>query len=372
MKDIRLEKLANLIINYSAKVQPEDDVFIICDEAASPFMIEAAKAAVIAGGLVETILNNQEVAETKLKYGSHKQIAQKNFLMEAIVNKADVLITAWGGRNTKINANIDAEKMKSKALSDRAWRKIFSKRMGDGSLRWTGTQFPTHSDAQEANMSLSDYEAFVYGAGLLDTEDPAAEWEKISASQEQWVQYLDRKKELHILSEDTDLKVCIDGRKWQNCDGRLNFPDGEVYTSPVDDKINGVISFSFPGIYAGKEIEGIKMEIVDGLVKTATAKKGEDLLKALLSTDEGSNRFGEVAIGTNYGIQKFTRNMLFDEKIGGTIHMALGNSMPEAGGVNQSAIHWDMLCDMRKGGQIFADGELFHENGIFLDAVLNK
>ncbi len=187
MKDIRLEKLANLIVNYSVKVQPGDYVFIICDEVASPFMVEATKTAIKAGGLVETILNNQEVAEAKLKYGSHEQISQKNYLMEAVVKKADVLITAWGGRNTKVNANINADRIKSKALSDTAWRKIFSKKMGNKSLRWVGTMFPTHSDAQEANMSLSDYEDFVYGAGLLEKDNPASEWEKISGNQEQWV-----------------------------------------------------------------------------------------------------------------------------------------------------------------------------------------
>ncbi len=371
MKDLRLEKLADLIVNYSVKVKPGDYVFIICDEVASPFMIEVTKAAIQAGGLVETILNNQEVAEAKLKYGSHEQISQDNFLMEAVVNKADVLITAWGGRNTKVNANINADRIKSKALSDKSWRKIFSKKMGDKSLRWVGTMFPTHSDAQEANMSLADYEDFVYGAGLLDKDNPASEWEKISASQEKWVKYLDTKKELHIVSKGTDLKVSVNGRKWINCDGRVNFPDGEVFTSPVDDKINGKISFSFPGIYAGKEIEGIQMEIKDGLVTKASAKKGEDLLNALLSTDDGSARFGEVAIGTNYGIQEFTRNMLFDEKIGGTVHMAIGDSMPDAGGLNRSSIHWDMLCDMRQEGKIYADGELFYEKGKFIESVLN-
>jgi aminopeptidase len=244
--------------------------------------------------------------------------------------------------------------------------------MGNGSLRWCGTQYPTYSDAQEAAMSLSDYEDFVYGAGLLDTENPVAEWKKISAQQERWVKYLDTKKELHILSEGTDIRVKVNGRKWINCDGRVNFPDGEIFTSPVEDSINGFITFSFPGIYSGKEIEGIKLEIENGKVIKAAAQKGEDLLQALLATDEGSSFFGEVAIGTNYGIKKFTRNMLFDEKIGGTIHMAIGDSMPEAGGINRSTLHWDMLCDMRKGGKIFADGELFYENGEFISDILTK
>lgn len=237
-------------------------------------------------------------------------------------------------------------------------------------MRWCGTQFPTHADAQEASMSLEEYEDFVYDAGLLDREDPVAEWKKISEKQEKWIKYLDSKEELHIVSDGTDIIVNISGRKWINCDGRVNFPDGEIFTSPVEDKINGHITFSFPGIYMGKEIEGIMLEVKEGKVIKATAKKGEDLLQKLLSIDEGASRFGEVAIGTNYGIQRFTKNMLFDEKIGGTVHMAIGDSMADAGGKNKSNIHWDMLCDMRNGGKIYADGELFYDKGKFKEELL--
>ena len=196
--------------------------------------------------------------------------------------------------------------------------------------------------------------------------------EKISKEQELWVKYLGSKSSLHIVSEGTDIMIGIKGRKWINCDGKQNFPDGEIFTSPLENNINGYITFSFPGIFAGRQIEGIKLEVKDGKVINATAKKGEELLKSLLETDEGSSFFGEVAIGTNYGIKDFTSNMLFDEKIGGTVHMAIGDSMPEAGGKNKSSLHWDMLCDMRNGGKIYADGELFYENGKFIDSILEK
>jgi aminopeptidase len=292
--------------------------------------------------------------------------------MKKALELSDVWLSAWGTRNTKANSNIEASKIQDFLKGATSWRKIYSTKMGDGSLRWCGTQFPTFADAQEASMSLSEYEDFVYGAGLLNTEDPVAEWKKISAQQERWVKYLDTKKQIHIVSLDTDIKVNVSGRKWINCDGRVNFPDGEIFTSPVENDIEGHISFSFPGIYSGKEIEGIQLEISKGKVIKASAKKGEDLLKTLLQIDEGSSYFGEVAIGTNYGIQKFTRNMLFDEKIGGTVHMAIGDSMPEAGGKNRSTLHWDMLCDMRVGGKIYADDELFYENGKFIEGILEK
>lgn len=372
MSDIRLNKLAKLLVNYSTEIKDGEFVFVSSEEIATPWMVEIVKEAVKAGAHVETLLSSQEIAEAKLKYSTDKQLQEENIMMKIMLEKADVWLSAWGGRNTKVNSNIDSKKLQLSLKGASSWRKIYSEGMGNGTLRWCGTQYPTYSDAQEAAMSFSDYEDFVYGAGLLDCEDPVAEWKKISAEQERWVKYLDTKKELHILSEGTDIKVNVDGRKWINCDGRVNFPDGEIFTSPVENSIDGYITFSFPGIYSGKEIEGITLQIEKGKVIKATAKKGEDLLQALLATDEGASFFGEVAIGTNYGIKQFTRNMLFDEKIGGTIHMAIGDSMPEAGGKNRSTIHWDMLCDMRSSGKILADGELFYENGKFINDILIK
>lgn len=372
MVDIRLNKLAKLLVNYSAKVKPGDFVLVSCEDVAEPWMAEIVKEAIKAGAHVETILESHTVKENKLKYSSPEQLKQENFILKYALEKADVWLSAWGTRNTKANSNIDSEIIKLSAIGAKSWRKIYSEGMGDGTLRWCGTQFPTYADAQEASMSLSEYEDFVYGAGLLNLDDPVKEWEKVSSGQKRWVKYLNLKKQLHIVSKDTDIVVGINDRKWINCDGKVNFPDGEIFTSPEENNINGVITFSFPGIYMGKEIQGIRLKVVNGKVEQATAEKGQDLLNTLLTIDEGASRFGEVAIGTNYGINKFTRNMLFDEKIGGTIHMAIGDSMPEAGGLNRSNIHWDMLCDMRQCGKIYADGELFYENGQFIDEVLSK
>lgn len=372
MKDERLTKLAKLLVNYSTKVKKGEFVYVSCDEVASPWMAAVVEEAVKAGAHVETVLSSEAVQEAILKYSTDEQLKESLLIPETVLKRADVWLSAWGNRNTRNLSNIPGSKMKARSLGAKSWREYYSSRMGDGSLRWCGTQFPTNADAQEASMSLSDYEDFVYGAGHLDCEDPVAEWEKISAQQERWVKYLDTKKMIHIVSEGTDIKVDVTNRKWINCDGRVNFPDGEIYTSPVDDNINGYITFSFPAIYMGQEVEGVRFEVKDGIVVNATAKKGEELLKSLLSTDEGSNHFGEVAIGTNYGIKNFTKNILFDEKIGGTIHMAIGDSMPEAGGKNKSTIHWDMICNMRNGGKIYADDELFYENGEFIQDILTK
>jgi len=372
MADQRLNKLAKLIVNYSTRVKSGDFVFVSCDEVATPWMVEVVKEVVKAGAYVETAISSQAVSEIKLKYGSDEQLIQEDIIFKTMLEKADVWISAWASRNTKSFSRIDADKIKMSSKGEKSWRKIYSEKMGNGSLRWCGTQFPTYADAQEASMSFSDYEEFVYGAGLLDAKDPEAEWKRISAEQERWVSYLNTKKGLQFISEGTDIKVNVSGRKWINCDGKVNFPDGEIFTSPVEDGVDGVITFSFPGIYMGKEIEGIVLDVEKGKVVKVAATKGEDLLKALLKIDEGACRFGEVAIGTNYGIKDFTKNMLFDEKIGGTVHMAIGDSMPEAGGLNRSIIHWDMLCDMRNGGKIYADGELFYENGKFIQVILEK
>jgi len=371
LNDIRLEKLAKVLVHYSAKVKSSDFVLVSCEEVALPWMHAVVKEALLTGAHVETIITSHEVSNIRLVYSSKEQLMQENYLLKYALENATVWLSAWGTKNTRSNSKIPEERLRLSSKGAESWRKIYSDKVGNGSLRWCGTQYPTFADAQEASMSIYDYEDFVYGAGLLDAEDPIAEWEKISVNQERWIKYLDSRKELHIITEGTDINVNVEGRKWCNCDGRENFPDGEIFTSPVENGVNGFITFSFPGIYMGKEVEGIKLIVKEGVVIEASAKKGEELLKVLIDFDEGSRRFGEVAIGTNYNIKEFTKNILFDEKIGGTVHMALGDSMPEAGGKNKSSIHWDMLCDMRTKGRIYADGELFYENGKFLEEVLH-
>lgn len=371
MKDIRLERLANLLVNYSTNVQKGDKVYIRADEAASAYIVEVAKAAIKKGAFVNYVVNIPEISAYLLKNGTDEQINSPDELWGKCVREGDVWITAWGSSNTRINANIDTKKLQLRTLGNKENRQIYFDRSASGELRWCGTQFPTNAEAQEADMSLEEYEDFVYGAGLLDSDDPIAEWKRISANQQKWVDYLNTKKMIHIISKDTDIKVNVQGRKWINCDGKENFPDGEIFTSPVETDINGHITFSFPAIYNGRMVENVYLEVKDGRIVKATASKGEEFLLSCLDIDKGSRYFGEVAIGTNYNIKRFTKNILFDEKIGGTIHMAIGASMAEAGGVNKSSIHWDMICDMRNGGKIYADDELFYKDGKFIESVLN-
>ncbi len=364
--DNRLEKLAKLLVNYSTKVKKDEFVFISCDEVALPFAKAVYKEATLKGAHVECILNSGELSEIKYKYATEEQLKQGNIIMEHVLSKADVWISAWAERNTKTTFNADPEKIRFSMAGAKAWREIYSKRMGTSELRWVGTEYPNYAHAQEANMSLDEYEDFVYNAGMLYLDDPISYWEEFSKKQEKICEFLNTKKEFRLISKDTDIKICTEGRKWINCDGSVNFPDGEVFCSPVENKINGFITFSYPSSYFGKSVDGVRLEVLDGKIVNATAKKGEELLKEVLKADEGSSFFGEFAIGTNYSIKEFTNNTLFDEKIGGTIHMAIGDSMEESGGKNKSTVHWDLVNDMSEG-KIFADGELIYENGKFIN-----
>ena len=244
--------------------------------------------------------------------------------------------------------------------------KTFLQRAARGEMRWTYALFPTNAYAQDAEMSLGEYEDFVYNACLGDINDPVGYWRQFSAWQQKIVDWFEGKKEVHITAPETDLYLSVEGRTFINCNGHENIPDGEVFTSPVEDSINGHVFFSYPSIENGREVSGIRLWFENGHVVKATAEKNEKFLLETLDTDEGARRVGEFAFGTNRGINRFTRQILFDEKINGSFHLALGAAYPETGGQNESAIHWDMICDMRQGGKVEVDGQLIYQNGKFL------
>jgi aminopeptidase len=365
MRDQRVEKLAKVLINYSLALKKGDQILISGNTVSEPIMKACYVEALKAGAHPQILAELEGQEHAFYTYASDDQLDYVSPVQELLFKTFTHFLSFWGAYNTRELSNIASEKIARRRRANGPMQKIFFERWGSGAMTWCGTQFPTEADAQEASMSLDEYEDFVYGAGLIDHDDPVAEWRKVSAQQEKIVQFLNKKSEIRVLAEDTDLRVNVKGRLWENCDGKVNFPDGEVFTGPVEDSVEGHIRFSFPGIYAGKEVEDIKLWFEKGRVVNAEAKKGEELLRALIDTDQGARYVGEFAIGTNYGIQTFTRNMLFDEKFGGTMHMALGNGIPATGSQNQSGIHWDMLCDMRNGGEIYADGELIYKNGRF-------
>jgi len=366
LADIRISKLAKLLVNYSLRLKKGDTFVIQSKIACTPLVKEVYKEALIAGAHPIVFVNPEDLNEILYKYGSDEQISYVPPYSIDLIKNIDAFLTIWGEYNTKSLTNIDPAKMKIRSQALGEYNKIFMERIGDGSLRWCGTEFPTNGCAMDAEMSLSEYEDFVYGAGHIDADDPVAHWKKVHDEQQRLVEILNTKSEFEVISKDTHLKLSTKGRTWENCDGRVNFPDGEIFTSPVEDSMNGYIRYTYPAIYGGREVEDIRLTFKDGKVVDAKASKGEDYLLQMLDIDNGSRYVGEFAIGTNYDIKKFTKNILFDEKIGGTIHIAIGAGMPECGGKNVSSLHWDMICGMQDGGEIYADGELIYKDGKFI------
>ena len=371
MKDQRLEKLARVLVEYSTGVKPGDNVCVSGEDSAIPFIKEVAKQAILAGGNVKWFVDMPELDEFLLKNGKPEQIEQPNYRFGECA-RADVWISAWGTDNVSTLSSIDGDTLKRRRLANSENRKIYNTRSRNGELRWCGTQFPLNGDAQYAGMSLDEYEDFVYGAGFIDRDDPVAEWKKMSEYQQKWADRLNKVSELEIFSEKTHITLSVKDRKWINCCGNENFPDGEIFTSPVEDSVNGYITFSYPALMNGNEFKNVRLEFENGKIIKASCDDEQMTQKLLtyIDTDEGSRFLGEVAFGTNYGIKRFSRNILFDEKIGGTMHMALGAGFPEAGGKNDSAIHWDMINDMTKCGRVLADGVVIYENGRFKDELL--
>ena len=360
------EKHARVLLDYSIKIKRGEKLSIRGSTVALSLMRALYKYALQRGALPQMNILDEPSKEILLKYGKKEQIQYIPANEYKLIKDVDALIWIIGSENTKYLTNVNPEKVKLHTQGRSRYLKTLFDRMAKKEIRSCGTQFPTQAEAQEANMSQEEYREFVYSSCMLHKKDPIKAWKEVSKQQKRICDKLNKKKMLHIVSKDTDLTLSVKGRKWINCDGRENFPDGEVFTGPVENSVNGHIRFSFPGIYANREVEDIQLTFEKGKVVDAKAAKGEDLLKKALDIDPGARYVGEVAIGTNNNIKRFTRNMLFDEKIGGTVHLALGRSFPESKGKNVSAIHWDMLCDMRRSGKIFADGELVYERGKFL------
>jgi aminopeptidase len=364
--DGRIEKHAQVLLKYSLDIKKGEKLLIKGDVTTLPLVRECYRQALQLGALPQVRIDDGDLREILLKNGEEKQIKYVPADYYKAAETIDASLTLWGESNTRMLTNVNSGKLKLEAQGLSAIKNLLFEREAKNELRWSLSVFPTQGHAQEASMSLSDFEDFVYGAGLIDADDPIAKWKQIEKEQKKICDILNTKKELRIVSKDTDLKMLIQGRNWVNCSGHVNFPDGEVFTGPVEDSVEGHIRFSFPGIYGGREIADIHLTFEKGKVSKAKAGKGEELLHQLLETDEGAKYVGEIAVGTNHNIQRFTRNMLFDEKIGGTVHLAVGRSIPQSLGKNKSAIHWDMLCDMKDGGEIYADGKLIYKGGKFL------
>lgn len=372
MRDQRLDKLADVLVRYSTKVKKGDLVSIGADPVAMPLVEAVYEAVLKAGGHPFWTLKSSSLADILYEHASDEQLDYLNPVDKFSNETIDVSIGLWVDNNTKAFSRVDPAKLARRRLATAPNMKTVLNRAAEGKMRWTGTMYPTNGAAQDAEMSLAQYEKFVFEAGLLHLPDPVAAWEQIHERQQRVCDYLSTKNELHFKApagkdhDGTDLRVNIDSSKsiWVNCSGGENFPDGEVFCGPQG--ADGHVNYTFPGVYNGREVDGIRLQFKDGRVVDASAKKNEEFLIAMLDQDEGARVMGEIAIGTNYSIKEFSKNTLFDEKIGGTFHAACGMGYPESGSFNESALHWDMVCDLRDGGEISADGEVFHKDGKFL------
>ncbi|MCP4228784.1 MAG: aminopeptidase [bacterium] len=366
MADIRAERLAKLLIDYSLQIKAGDRL-VIYGPAVTEQLIEAAyREAVKAGAVVKTVIALPNLSYHLYDLASDKQL---DYLWETdkqMVEEADAMLYFQGATNTRSLSGADPAKV---ARAQKTGGPIFKRRMersAKGELRWAISLFPTEAGAQEANMSTRDFEDFAYAACRCDLEDPASEWRKMNDELVRIGAWLQKRKEFRVVAEDTDLTFTTGNREWEVDAGRHNMPDGEVCTAPLEDSAEGHIRFSFPAIYNGHIVENVFLRFEKGVVIEATASDGQKILDEALTVDGGARRLGEAAIGYNYSIRDHIKNMLFDEKIGGTIHFAIGGGIGEVGGTNESAIHWDMLCDMRNGGEYYADGELFYKDGEFI------
>ena len=359
-----IKKYADVLIDYSTKVKENDLVIIYArGYEAQPLVKEIFKACLIKGANPVIRTSMDEITETFIKYANENQLKYIDKMSEIEVETADVMIFIGAPTNIKNLANADSTKM---AIRSKATHPILAKRLersAKGDMRWVIADYPTNALAQEASMSLEEYSEFLINSCYLDLDNPTEKWIEIDKEQNRIAEILNKTSKLHIVGDKTDITFSTSGRIWVPCSGNMNFPDGEIFTSPVEDSANGKIYFDFPQNYHGSTAKEVYLTLENGKV---VEEIGNEFLQSMLNMDDGSRFVGEIAIGTNERIQNVTGNILFDEKIGGSIHMALGASYPEAGGKNQSGLHWDMIKNMKNGGKIFADDKLIYENGKFI------
>lgn len=366
MIDPRVETVAKILVDYSVDVQPEQLIRINGAPEGAPLILAVYQKALERGAHPSLQLGLEEAEELLYTYASNDQLDFVPPFMKQVIEQIDVNIAIWTDMNTKRLTNADPAKQSRRAAAMRPLSDRMLERAAKKELRWTGTFYPTQAFAQDAEMSLREFEDFVYKACLVHEPDPVNAWKTISRKQQRIVDWLNKGKQIHVIGPDTDLRLEVTGRPWINCDGHENFPDGEIFTGPIEDSVNGYIRYTYPACAYGREVEDVRLQFKDGKVIKATAAKNEKFLSKMLETDNGARYVGEFSFGTNYGIQRFTKNTLFDEKIGGTIHLALGKGYPESGSRNESAIHWDMVCDLRNDGEVQVDGTLFLKDGRIL------
>jgi aminopeptidase len=366
VRDPRYDRLGELVLDHSISLQPGEVVRIEAEAVAAPLILALHREAIKRGAHAYAALDVSGLTELLVEHGSDDQLEFVSPIELREMDGIDAAISIWSETNTRSFSRADPERRQRQLAAERQVAIRRRDRVTTGELRWCGTLCPTNAHAQDAEMSLGDYEDFVFRACHVLDDDPVGHWRRIGEELQARAGELGGVRELHIVGEDTDLTVLVEGRTWRAAHGRQNVPDGEVYTSPVETGVNGMIRFAFPAVFNGREMDDVRLRFEQGRVVAAEAAGGEAYLKSLLAMDEGAAGVGELAFGLNYEIDRFTRNILFDEKIGGTMHLALGMGFEDLGGRNRSALHLDLICDLREEGEVHADGELIWQDGRFL------
>jgi len=373
MTDTRTNKLAQVLVDHSTRVKPGERVLIFGRSAASPLILETYKICLERGAHPYTFIRDPygrpglpDQEYLFYKHANESQLEEIDPFMKLGMETADVWIRIDSDENTRHLSSIDPKRISRRRQANAPISAIFRDRSKGKNLRWVYTLYPTAAFAQDAEMSLVEFEDFVYRTDFADQADPVSAWQEIYSQQQSLVDYLEGKSRVRVEGENIELAFFIEGRTFINCAGEYNIPDGEIFTGPVEDSVEGWVRFTYPAVQGGREVENVELRFKAGRVEQATASKNEEYLLSQIDLDPGARFLGEFAIGTNRMVDRFTRNILFDEKIGGTIHMALGAGYAESGSKNDSLLHWDMICDMRSGGRIFVDDELFYDSGNFV------
>ena len=366
MRDQRAHALAQILVRYSTKVK-EGDVCVIQGSTTAEPLVQAVYEEVLrAGGLPIMQLTTEGAAAAFYDLATDEQLDWVPPTARWSVENADVRIAVMADANARELSRADPKKQARAQKARKALMETSMRRSAAGEYRWSLTLFPTHAYAGEAGMSLAQYEDFYYAACLATDAEPVTAWQRQSDEVRRLTDWIQGREEVRVTAPGTDVKLNVAGRTFIPCVGEHNMPDGEFFTGPVEDSVEGEVAFSFPATYGGREVSGVRLRFEEGRIVDAAAEQGEEFLVEMLDTDEGARRLGELGVGTNYGISTGTKEILLDEKIGGTVHMAIGMSYPETGGSNDSAVHWDMVLDLRQGGSIVVDGVELQRDGRFV------
>jgi aminopeptidase len=361
-----VDALAKILVGYSTRVGEGDTCVIEGSTASEPLVAACYDEVLRAGGhpIVTMAFEGQQYAY--FSGASDAELEWVSPLSEWASEESDCRIGIWADSNTRELSSIPPERQTRRRAATRRLMQTTMKRAAEGKHRWVGTLFPTNAHAADAEMSLTEFEDFYFRACLADDPDPLGAWKRASEDCHRLVEWVQGREEVRITGPGTDLRLGIAGRTFIAADGANNMPDGEFFTGPVEDSAEGEVTFHLPATIGGREVSGVRFRFESGKVVDASAERAEEYLISMLDTDDGARRLGELGIGTNFGIERGTRNVLLDEKIGGTIHLAVGASYPETGGTNESAVHTDLVCDLRQGGRLEVDGELLQDNGSFV------